>query len=147
MHAIKLISLSFALSLPQLTYAAPHRAVQTEKDLYEECSVYSQAGMRDCLIKKSAESQAALKQVEETVDASLTKWDEDNKYVSLAKARLIASNKAFPKYREAQCEFSASLSGGGAGNAHEMGRLACITELNSRRAEQLRNAVANLPLK
>ncbi|WP_232444384.1 lysozyme inhibitor LprI family protein [Burkholderia ubonensis] len=51
------------------------------------------------------------------------------------------------KYREAQCEFSASLSGGGAGNAHEMGRLACIAELNTRRVEQLRNAVSGLPLK
>jgi|SRR5579863_1083600 len=147
MHTIKRIALSLALSLPSLTYAAPHGAVQTEKDLYEECGAYSQEGMRDCLAIKAAESQVVLKKTEETIGASLAKWDEDNKYVSLAKARLIASNKAFPKYREAQCEFSASLSGGGAGNAHEMGRLACVTELNSRRAEQLRNAVANLPLK
>jgi uncharacterized protein YecT (DUF1311 family) len=147
MHTIKLIVLSLALSFPSLTYAVPHGAVQTEKDLYEECGAYSQEGMRDCLAKKAAESQVVLKKTEEMIGVSLAKWDEDNKYVSLAKARLIASNRAFPKYREAQCEFSASLSGGGAGNAHEMGRLACVTELNSRRAEQLRNAVANLPLK
>jgi uncharacterized protein YecT (DUF1311 family) len=147
MHTIKLIAWSLALSFSSLTCAAPNGTVQTEKDLYEECGADSQAGMRDCLEKRADESQVALKKAEEMVGISLTKWDEDDKYVSLAKARLIASSKAFPKYREAQCEFSASLSGGGAGNSHEMGRLACVAELNSRRAEQLRNAVANLPLK
>ncbi|WP_230961952.1 lysozyme inhibitor LprI family protein [Burkholderia anthina] len=60
---------------------------------------------------------------------------------------LAASNKEFAKYRAAQCEFSASLSGGGAGNAHEMGRLACVAALNGARVEQLRNAVSELPSK
>ena len=78
---------------------------------------------------------------------SLTQWDEDSKYINVAKAKPVASNREFPRYRDTECEFSASLSGGGAGNAHEMGRLACVAVLNNRRAEQLRNAVANLPLR
>jgi len=39
------------------------------------------------------------------------------------------------------------LSGGAAGNAREMGKLACQAELNQRRARQLRDAVAELPFK
>ena len=115
--------------------------------MYEECSAFSQSGMRDCLAKKAENSQKALLQAEEKVVNTLSKWDEDNKYVSQAKGKLTASNKEFSKYRETQCEFSASLSGGGAGSAHEMGRLACVSELNNRRAEQLRDAVSDLPLK
>ncbi|WP_313620356.1 hypothetical protein [Achromobacter sp.] len=39
------------------------------------------------------------------------------------------------------------MSGGAAGNAREMGKLACQAELNQRRARQLRDAVAELPFK
>ncbi|WP_155122422.1 lysozyme inhibitor LprI family protein [Burkholderia ubonensis] len=112
-----------------------------------QCGAYSQAGMKYCLVMKVDESRVSLKKAEMNVIAVIKKWDEDNKYIRASQAMLAASNKEFVKYREAQCEFSASLSGGGAGNAHEMGRLACIAELNTRRVEQLRNAVSDLPLK
>lgn len=103
--------------------------------------------MRDCLAKKADDSQKALKQIEDKVVGVLSTWDEDDKYISLAKEKLARSSKEFTKYRETQCEFSVSLGGGGAGNTREMGRLACVAELNGRRAEQLRHAVANLPIK
>jgi len=77
----------------------------------------------------------------------LTKWDEDPKYSSQAKAKLIASNKAFGQYRDAQCAFASALGGGAIGNALEMGRLACVAELNGRRAFQLRDLVSDLPMK
>ena len=147
MRTIKQAGLGLMLSLPLLSSAALGHAVQTEKELYEECSAYSQAGMKDCLAKKAGDSQRSLMQAEGDVLAVLKKWDEDNKYVHASKGKLAGSTKEFSRYRDAQCEFSASLSGGGAGNAHEMGRLACLAELNSRRAEQLRNAVSDLPLK
>jgi len=127
--------------------AAPIDVVLSERALREECSAASQAEMRDCLIKKVDESQKALRQTEDNVASVFSKWDEDNKYISLAKTKLAASGREFAQYRDAQCDFSASLSGGGAGNAHEMKRLACVAELNSTRAEQLRNAIANLPIK
>lgn len=103
--------------------------------------------MRDCLAEKAENSQKALRQAEEKMADTLSKWDEDNRYVGEAKKKLVASNKKFAEYRETQCELSASLSGGGAGNAHEVRRLACVSELNNRRAKQLRDAASDLPLK
>ncbi|WP_406805837.1 lysozyme inhibitor LprI family protein [Burkholderia semiarida] len=78
---------------------------------------------------------------------NLAQWDEDAKYINLAKIRLAASQKAFVKYRTAQYAFASSLGGGAIGNALEMQRLACVAELNNRRAAQLRDAVSDLPLK
>lgn len=147
MHTMRFIALCLAVSSPLLANAALSNVVQDERAIREECSAHSQAGMRDCLAKKANESEKALKHVENKVNSALFKWDEDAKYIGLAKARLAASNKEFAKYREAQCEFLASLSGGAAGNAHEIGHLACVAELNNRRAEQLRNAVIDLPLR
>lgn len=147
MRTMTLIGFGLWLSSPLLANAAPSSAVQNERELYEECSAYSQSGMRDCLAKKASESQKALKQADAQVSSLLSKWDEDAKYVNLAKAKFAASSKEFARYREVQCEFSASLSGGAAGNAHEMGRFACEAELNNRRAGQLRNSVVDLPLR
>jgi uncharacterized protein YecT (DUF1311 family) len=147
MRAMKLIGFCLAAYLPVSALADSTAPALGERALREECSAFSQAGMRDCLAKKAEKSQKALRQAEEKVANTLSKWDEDNKYIKQAKAKLAESNKEFAKYRETQCVFSASLSGGGAGNAHEMGRLACVVELNNRRAEQLRDAVSDLPLK
>lgn len=121
--------------------------VQTEQKLHALCSADSQAGMRDCLARAAEESGKALAAAQREAAAALDKWDEDRQYVDQAKARLAASNSAFTQYRSAQCEWSASLSGGAAGNAHDMGKLACVAELNHRRTRQLREAVEDLPLK
>ncbi len=121
--------------------------VQTEQELYEICSSDSQAGMKDCLAGKAEESVKTLAAAQKEAAEALSKWDEDLKYVDQAKARLAASNQTFASYRSAQCEFSASLSGGAAGNAHEMGKLACHAALNQQRVSQLRDAVLDLPLK
>ena len=147
MRTMKLIGFCLAVYLPTSAFAASTVPILDARASREECSTFSQAGMRDCLVKKAESSQKALTQAEQKVASTLSKWDEDNKYVSQSKAKLVASNKEFAKYRETQCDFSASLSGGGAGNAHEIGRLACIAELNNRRAEQLRDAVSDLALK
>lgn len=119
----------------------------TEQQLYELCSWDSQAGMRNCLADKAEDSVKTLATSQKEAAEALGKWDEDRKYVDHARARLAASNKAFQSYRSAQCEYSASLSGGAAGNAHEMGKLACQAELNQRRTKQLRDGVADLPSK
>jgi uncharacterized protein YecT (DUF1311 family) len=137
MQTIKLIFLGLALALPMTALAAP--PVPDERTLYDECSEFSMAGMRDCLAGKAKKSQKALKQAEKKVLAAFSQWDEDEKYVKLAKANLAASGKEFVKYRYIHCELISSLSGGGAGNSHEMGRLACVAELNYRRAKQLRD--------
>ncbi|WP_081103851.1 lysozyme inhibitor LprI family protein [Burkholderia anthina] len=147
MRAIRSIGFGLALSFPLLSIAASDNTVNTEKGLYEQCGAYSQAGMKDCLAKKASESREYLKKAEDDALAVIKKWDDGNKYIHASEEALAASNKEFAKYRAAQCEFSASLSGGGAGNAHEMGRLACVAALNGARVEQLRNAVSDLPSK
>ncbi|WP_233799756.1 lysozyme inhibitor LprI family protein [Paraburkholderia sp. HP33-1] len=147
MRTIKLICLGLAACLPTMVLAASTAPVASEHALREECSAFSQAGMRDCLAEKAKNSQTALRQAEEKMAGALSKWDEDSRYVNEAKAKLVTSNKKFVEYRETQCGFSAAPSGGGAGNAHESGRLACVSELNNRRAEQLRDAASDLLLK
>lgn len=130
---------------PSLARAAPDGFIQTEREVYEACSWDSQVGVRHCLAKSARNSQNALRQAEEKAADRLSQWDEDDRYVYRAKARLAASNEAFAEYREAQCEFSASLSGGGLGGG--VGRSRCITVLNNRRASQLEEAVSDLPWK
>jgi uncharacterized protein YecT (DUF1311 family) len=128
--------------------AARAGAVQSEREARDECSsTSSQAGMRDCLDKKARASAAELGKAEQQVREAIAKWDEDAQYLELAKTRLAAANAQFARYRDAQCAFNASLSGGGAGNATELRRLACVHELNLRRIEQLKAALVDLPPK
>jgi len=103
--------------------------------------------MRACLEGKSQESATALKQAENNAIDTLSKWDENAKYIFLAKQRLTASSRAYEQYREAQCAFASSTGGGAIGNALELRRLSCLIGLNMRRAEQLRTTMANLPTK
>jgi uncharacterized protein YecT (DUF1311 family) len=140
------MALAVTALLPLVSIAAPNTNVQSERELRNECS-YEITGVIECLQKKREASEVELKRAEKKVLDVLSKWDEDSKYISLTKARLAASTKAFIKYREDQCAFASSLGGCAIGNALEMMRLACAAELNSRRAEQLHDAVSNLPLK
>lgn len=147
MHTLNRMVFCLAVPFALSVSAAPADPIRSERGLLEECGAFSQAGMRDCLAAKAEASQSALRQAEEMGARMLLRWDEDVQYVKGAKAKLVAANAAFAKYRETQCQFSASLSGGGAGNGHEMGRLACLATLNNRRAEQLREALSDLPVK
>jgi len=151
MRAITLVTLMTVAGLasltPRLGNATSPPPVLNEHDLREACSALSQAGMRDCLARKVEESQANLKRAEKDVYSRLSKWDESSRYARMARSNLANSGRAFTMYRDAQCGFSASLTGGGAGNAHEIRRLACVAAANGRRAEQLREAVSDLPIK
>ncbi|WP_313620354.1 hypothetical protein [Achromobacter sp.] len=77
------------------TAAVAADAELTEQELYELYSWNSQAGMRNCLADKAEESVKILGAAEKEAAEALGKWDEDRKYVDQAKARLVASNKAF----------------------------------------------------
>ena len=103
--------------------------------------------MRECLAKKSSESNAALKRAEKQAITALSKWDEDAKFINLAKKKLRASSKAYERYRDAQCAFASSLGGGAIGNALEMRRLSCVVGLNNERAKQLAKDASALPSK
>jgi uncharacterized protein YecT (DUF1311 family) len=124
-------------------------AAQGERAARLECSdaSSSQADMHECLAKKARASEVALRKAEDEVRSRLSKWPEAPRYVSLARTKLEASDKGFAKYRETQCKFNYSLGGGAIGNALDLRYLACISELNSRRAEQLKDVVSDLPTK
>ena len=147
MRILNLMIFCLAVPFSLSAFASSTDPILSERALLEECSAFSQAGMRECLAAKAETSRQALRQVEELGARVLSRWDEDVQYSKRAKAKLVAANRDFAKYRETQCQFSASLSGGGAGNAHEMGYLACLAELNNKRAEQLREALSDLPVK
>ena len=51
-------------------------------------------------------SLKALTEAEDNAASVLSKWDEDNKYITLAKTKLAASGREFAKYRDAQCDIS-----------------------------------------
>lgn len=147
MRILKQFIFCLAVCLPVPVFADSAIQVLSEREFREQCSEFSQAGMRDCLAEKARESQEALRKAEQVAMDALSKWIEDPPYIDKAKAKFAASNKAFAKYREAQCAFAYSLGGGAIGNALDMWRFACIAELNNRRAEQLRDVVSDLPLK
>ncbi|KVH08011.1 MULTISPECIES: lysozyme inhibitor LprI family protein [Burkholderia] len=142
----RIVFLVAAVAFPLVSIAASHTSVQSERELRGECS-NGVTGVRECLQRKQEDSEVELRRAEEKVRNAFAKWDEDSKFISLATTRLAASKKAFVKYREAQCAFASALGGGAIGNALEMRRLACVAELNNRRAAQLRDAVSDLPLK
>lgn len=121
-------------------------AIQSERELREECS-FELGGMRECLEKKQTASEMTLKKSQTDVYQVLEKWDEDEKYIKIAQQNFSAGEGEFIAYREKYCQFSASLGGGAIGNALDIQRIACITELNNHHAKQLRDAIADLPLK
>jgi Arc/MetJ-type ribon-helix-helix transcriptional regulator len=135
--------LLFALPL----FAHGEDDTPTESELFESCSEFSQAGIRDCLEEKAKESEKVLQQAERDALDKLTKWDESDRYIQKSRANMSAAAGEFARYRKAHCAYSASLIGGGAGNGYEQGRFCCIAELNFRRAKQLRDSVNDLRLR
>ena len=142
-----LILLACAFALPNFSEKVWAAELQSKLAALEQCSAYSQAGMRECLEKKSRASNAALKRAEEQATAAISKWDEDARFIDLAKKKLKAANKAYEQYRDAQCAFAYSLGGGAIGNALEMRRLTCRIELDIGRIKQLHTDMSTLSAK
>jgi len=111
----------------------------------EKCAAHSQAGMRECLMGQTQQSEAALRKAESSVLAAIAKWDEDEKYVTHAKDQLRLSKKRFAEYRDAQCAFHTSLGGGAIMNGLEQRRLTCISDLNNKQAELYVDKASTLP--
>jgi uncharacterized protein YecT (DUF1311 family) len=147
MRISNLIVLACALGLPHFFNGVRAAELQSERAALEQCGAYSEAGMRECLAKKSRESAVALTRAEERAIVALSKWDEDEKFINLAKEKLRASSKAYEQYRDAQCAFSASLGGGAIGNALELRRLSCLIGLNNGRTKQINTDLSELPPK
>ncbi|WP_243489425.1 lysozyme inhibitor LprI family protein [Massilia violaceinigra] len=120
-------------------------APESVKTAMETCDQFSQADIRECLGMHAWKSATLLKNAQAGALAALGKWDEDEGYVTAARARLKQANTAFARYREAQCGFATSLAGGAAGNSHESSRLACVADLNAQRAQRLTSDARSLP--
>jgi uncharacterized protein YecT (DUF1311 family) len=120
------------------SYAASSDTILSEMELRGDVCSFAQEGINECLEKKLQESEIALQQAEKKMRKSFAEWDEDSVYRRIASERFYFSMQAFVLYREAQCEFAASLGGGAIGHALDTRRLACLTELNNRRTAQLR---------
>ncbi len=103
----------------------------------EQCNQFSQFDIRECLKKLATDSAAALKQAEARAAAAIASWDESDTYIKDAGAKLRAANASFARDRQVQCAFASSLIGGGAGNSHEIKRLACVADMNARHTFQL----------
>ncbi|NHZ32730.1 DUF1311 domain-containing protein [Massilia sp. CCM 8692] len=103
----------------------------------EQCNQFSQFDIRECLKKHATDSAAALKQAEARAAAAIASWDESDTYIKDAGIKLRAANASFVRDRQVQCAFASSLIGGGAGNSHEIKRLACVADMNARRTFQL----------
>jgi hypothetical protein len=145
MRIVKIIGLGIILALPAVSRSAS--CTLDESALRDECGAYSQAGMRECLVKHVATSEQAIKEAEDRMKAALSRWDEDKKYVDVAKSRLVTASRVFNKNREAQCAFAAALGGGAIGNALEIKRLACVAELNYARARQVEAIAVELAVR
>jgi uncharacterized protein YecT (DUF1311 family) len=138
----------FILLTSALPCATPALAVpvQTEAEARAECSgdPGGEAGMRDCLAANALASAAELRRAEAAMREALPRVDEWPRFVAEAKRSFVRANREFIRYRSAQCAFSESLAGSAAGNSHAFMQLACVTELNLRRAAQLRLQTANV---
>lgn len=147
MYAIRNFFLSLLMAF--LTAGSADAAeVEDQAAIRASCSASgSQADMHACLQERARRSAEELRRVERQARQALEKWDEDLKYLTLARMRFNASAAEFQRYRKTHCGFMASLAGGAAGNSSELMRLACLIELDDRRAAQLESASAALPVK
>jgi len=136
--------IAFAMSFCEANPVAA-RDTMGQPAVLEQCSEYSQAEIRACLVRQTRQSEAALRKAESSVLTAITKWDEDEKYIAHAKDQLRLSKKRFAEYRDAQCAFHTSLGGGAIMNGLEQRRLACVSDLNNKQARLYLDEVSSLP--
>lgn len=127
-----------------MTVAALPAAAQRRAMAGDECfSLGGHADARACLEHRAHQSRLAREQAETSFRDTLSRWDEEPQYKSVAARRLRESIANFLGYERSQCELQASLAAGGNGAGDR--RLLCVIELNETRAASLREAEASLP--
>jgi uncharacterized protein YecT (DUF1311 family) len=119
----------------------------SQAEVRDVCSArsFSQVAFGECLEVYVAQSAGLLAKAENDASARIDQWDEEARYRAQAKAALTSSSTAFRAYRAKECGFADALAGGSIGTAHDHWRLACLYELNIRRAASLDGFVASLP--
>jgi len=132
-----LLTLLALLALPSLAWA--QRSASAEKSCHESLSHIE---MRDCLEQLDAQSRRDVAEVQKELSAALQRWDQEPEYRQATADALRLAISRFEQFRDAQCEYVASLVAGG--NAASDRRLLCLIELNEQRARQLRSEVERL---
>jgi uncharacterized protein YecT (DUF1311 family) len=125
------------VAVPSL--ACAQRNASAEQRCYE---LSSEVEARDCLEQFDAQSRQKVDEVQKELLAALQRWDQEPAYRTASTDALRMANSRFEQFREAQCEYIASLAAGG--NAAGDRRLLCRIEMNEQRARQLRSEVGRL---
>jgi uncharacterized protein YecT (DUF1311 family) len=117
--------------------------------LIKQCGLefFHMVDVNECLEKKAAESEKALKDAEKTAIDRLGQWDESDEYIKLAKKAIRVSGKTFLQYRKDHCALATSMLGLARGVVIDRQRNACVAELNNRRAKQLRDFIDTIHLR
>jgi uncharacterized protein YecT (DUF1311 family) len=136
-----------ALILVGLLLASSPVKPSSQAKVADICSLqnFSQVAFGNCLKAYVGESAARLAKAETDAMARIENWDEDVRYRAQARGALATSNAEFLSFCTRECAFASALAGGSIGTAHEHWRLACVYELNIRRAASLDGFVAGLP--
>jgi uncharacterized protein YecT (DUF1311 family) len=136
-----------ALILVGLLLASSQVGPTSQAEVRDMCSLqnFSQVAFGNCLKAYAGESAARLAKAEREAVARIENWDEDARYRAQARGALATSNAEFLRFRARECGFASALAGGSIGTAHEHWRLACVYELNIRRAASLDGFVGGLP--
>jgi len=103
----------------------------------------SHVEQRACLQQKLVESRAALERAQQELIAHLRGAAQEPQAKQPALAASRSDAKAFVNYSQAHCSAFSSLAYGG--NSQQDRLLACQTELNSVRAQQLARIITLAP--
>jgi uncharacterized protein YecT (DUF1311 family) len=95
----------------------------------ERCSrLPSHVEVRDCLESAARQSGQDLERAQRELSARLQQWQQEPEYKRASTEALRRATERFEQFRDAQCEYVASLSAGG--NSASDRRYLCLVELN-----------------
>jgi len=121
----------------------PYSAHASDIDsILDDCSKdRSHADMSECVQANASASSAALKSAESALLTHISKRREEPVFIARMKKTFEDGTMAFQQYRQKQCDFYASMAAGG-NSAGDL-RLACITDFNNKRIDELQWASHN----
>ncbi|HTT39405.1 MAG TPA: lysozyme inhibitor LprI family protein [Burkholderiales bacterium] len=135
-HAKSLPTLQATLFV--LFVAAPIASLAQRNAATEDACLRlpSHVEWRACFAAKFEQSNIELHDAEAAIEADIERWDFGPTYRARALAALREASASFARWRDAQCEFQATLAA--SGNGANDRRLLCAIELNQRRIADLK---------
>jgi uncharacterized protein YecT (DUF1311 family) len=135
---MRLLLIILALAgVPSLAHA------QRSATADERCGqLASHIETRDCLEQMEALSRRTLGEAQKELASNLQRWNQEPEYRKASTDALRLANASFEQFRDAQCDYVASLAAGG--NAAGDRRYLCQIELNDQRARHLKAEIDRL---